>query len=59
MLGVATAVASIARIPGPLVAGFLADFAGLPVAFSVGSVVVLACFLFAFRLFRNHQNQNQ
>jgi MFS transporter, DHA1 family, tetracycline resistance protein len=59
MLGVATAVGSIARIPGPLVAGFVAEFAGLPLAFSVGSVIVMMCFLFAFRLFRNHKSQTQ
>ena len=58
MLGVANAVGSIARIPGPLIAGVVADFAGLPVAFSISAVSVTVCFVFAFRLFRNHNAKN-
>jgi MFS transporter, DHA1 family, tetracycline resistance protein len=55
MLGVAQSVGSIARIPGPLVGGFVAEFAGLNVAFLLSSAVVMVCFFVGFKLFRAHR----
>jgi MFS family permease len=44
MLGIAQAVGSIARIPGPLVGGIVAEFAGLNVAFFISATLVMMCF---------------
>ena len=55
MLGVAQSVGSIARIPGPLFGGVVAEFAGLNVAFFVSAVLVMVCFFIGFKLFRAHR----
>jgi len=52
MMGVAQSVGSIARIPGPLVAGFVADLAGLHAAFLLGSAIVLVAFILGLKVFR-------
>jgi hypothetical protein len=44
MLGIAQSVASIARIPSPLVGGIVAEFAGLDVAFFISAALVMICF---------------
>ncbi|PVX27716.1 MAG: tetracycline resistance MFS efflux pump [Candidatus Bathyarchaeum sp.] len=59
MLGIAQSVGSIARIPGPLIAGLIAEFAGLNVAFWVSAVLVLVCFFLGFKLFRAHRSRGQ
>jgi MFS family permease len=59
MLGIAQSVGSIARIPGPLVAGIVAEFAGLDVAFFISAALVMICFLLGFKLFRAHRSSGQ
>jgi DHA1 family tetracycline resistance protein-like MFS transporter len=59
MLGVAQSVGSIARIPGPLVGGFVAEFAGLNAAFLLSSALVIVCFFVGFKLFRTHRLHDQ
>jgi DHA1 family tetracycline resistance protein-like MFS transporter len=59
MLGIAQSVASIARIPGPLVAGVIVEATGLPVAFFVSSVLVMICVLIGFRLFKGHRARSK
>ncbi len=41
MLGIAQSVGSIARIPGPLIGGFVFELAGLSVAFFISTVLLL------------------
>jgi DHA1 family tetracycline resistance protein-like MFS transporter len=59
MLGIAQSVGSIARIPGPLVAGIVAEFAGLDVAFFISAALVMICFFLGFKLFRAHRQASQ
>jgi MFS family permease len=59
MLGVAQSVGSIARIPGPLVGGFVAEFAGLNAAFILSASIVLIAFVLGFKLFRAHRVRGQ
>lgn len=59
MLGIAQSVASIARIPGPLIAGVIVEATGLPVAFFVSSALVMICVLIGFRLFKGHRARSQ
>lgn len=55
MLGVVQAVGSIARIPGPLFGGLIADYAGLNVAFLVTTAIVFVAFVLGLTVFRNHK----
>ena len=55
MLGVVQSVGSIARIPGPLVGGLIAEFAGLNVAFLLSATLVTIAFVLGFKLFRAHR----
>ena len=59
MLGVSQAVGSIARVPGPLVGGFIAEFAGLNVAFLLSAALVMICFFLGFKLFRANKSSGQ
>ena len=59
MLGIAQSVGSIARIPGPLVGGIVAEFAGLDVAFFISAALVMTCFFLGFKLFRAHRSSGQ
>ena len=59
MLGIAQSVASIARIPSPLVGGIVAEFAGLDVAFFISAALVMICFFLGFKLFRSHRSSGQ
>jgi len=59
MLGVAQSVGSVARIPGPLVGGFVAAVAGLNVAFFLSATLVLICFFVGLTLFRAHKLRGQ
>jgi DHA1 family tetracycline resistance protein-like MFS transporter len=54
MLGVAQSVGSIARIPGPLVGGFVADLAGLPVAFFISGVLLMVASGIGLKAFRSY-----
>jgi DHA1 family tetracycline resistance protein-like MFS transporter len=55
MLGVAQSVGSIARIPGPLIGGFIADLAGLPVAFFISAALLLTASGVGLRAFQSHR----
>ncbi len=57
MLGVAQSVGSIARIPGPLIGGFVAEFAGLNVAFFVSAGLLLIAFVLGFKVFQPHRSR--
>ena len=59
MLGVAQSVGSIARIPGPLVAGLIAEFAGLHLAFFLSASLVMVSFVLGFKIFRAHRSREQ
>lgn len=52
MLGVAQSVGSIARIPGPLVGGLIADVAGLSVAFFISAALLLIASGVGLKAFR-------
>jgi DHA1 family tetracycline resistance protein-like MFS transporter len=59
MLGVAQSVGSIARIPGPLVGGIVAEFAGLNAAFILSTVIVMIAFGLGFTVFQSHRFRGQ
>ena len=59
MLGVTQSVGSIARIPGPLVGGLVAEFAGLNVAFILSASLVLIGFILGFKLLQVHKFDEQ
>lgn len=50
ILGVTNGVASIARVPGPLIAGFLFDFAGSAAPFFASAAILLVAFGFGFKV---------
>jgi DHA1 family tetracycline resistance protein-like MFS transporter len=50
ILGVTNGVASIARVPGPLIAGFLFDFVGSAAPFFASAAMLLVAFSFGFRV---------
>jgi len=52
VLGLAQSVASIARIPGPLLGGLVVELAGLVSSFLVSGGVLLAAFVFGCRVFQ-------
>jgi hypothetical protein len=54
MLGVAQSVGSIARIPGPLVGGFVADLAGLPVAFFISAALLMGASGIGLKAFQSY-----
>jgi len=59
MLGVAQSVGSIARIPGPLVGGLIAEFVGLDVAFLLSATLVMIAFALGFKVFQTHRFRGQ
>jgi len=59
MLGVAQSVGSIARIPGPLVGGLIAEFVGLDVAFLLSTALVMIAFALGFKVFQTHRFRGQ
>jgi MFS family permease len=59
ILGVVQSVGSIARVPGPLVGGLIAEFAGLNVAFLLSAALVMVAFVLGFKLFRAHRFRGQ
>ncbi len=50
-LGVANSVASIATVPGPLIGGFLFQFAGLTAPFFVSGAILIVAFGLRCRVF--------
>ncbi|PVX27659.1 MAG: hypothetical protein CW716_01120 [Candidatus Bathyarchaeum sp.] len=59
ILGVAQGIGSIARIPGPLIGGLIAEYAGLPYAFFLGATLVLIAFVLGFRIFQANGSRDQ
>jgi MFS family permease len=59
MLGVAQSVGSIARIPGPLIGGFVAELAGLPIAFSISTALLLVASGLGLKAFKLHRFRGQ
>ena len=55
MLGVTQSVGSIARIPGPLIGGFVAEIAGLNIAFLLSAGLLLIAFGLGFKVFQAHR----
>jgi len=51
ILGVANSVSSIAYIPGPIIGGFLFEFAGQAIPFFVSSAFLLIAFVVGYRNF--------
>lgn len=54
MLGVAQSVGSIARIPGPLIGGLIAEIAGLNIAFFISAALLLIAFVLGLKVFQAH-----
>jgi DHA1 family tetracycline resistance protein-like MFS transporter len=54
ILGVTNGVASIARVPGPLIAGFLFEFAGTTAPFFASAAMLLVAVGFGFRVRARH-----
>jgi len=50
ILGVTNGIASIARVPGPLIAGFLFEFAGSAAPFFASAAMLMVAFGFGFRV---------
>ena len=53
-LGVTSSVASIATVPGPLIGGFLFEFAGLPAPFLTSAALLIIAFLIGYRVFQSY-----
>ncbi len=52
MLGVAQSMASIARVPGPLIGGLVFEFAGLVAPFFLSATLLMVAFVLGCRVFR-------
>lgn len=50
---------SIARIPGPLVGGLIAEVTGLEGAFLLSAVLVMIAFVLGFKIFQLHKPRGQ
>lgn len=59
ILGVAQGLGSIARIPGPLVGGIIAEFVGLNFAFYLSATIVLIAFILGFIIFQSNNSSCQ
>ncbi len=51
MLGVSQSVSSIARVPGPLIGGFVFEFVGLMAPFLLSSALLVVAFILGCRIF--------
>ena len=51
ILGIASSVASIANIPGPLIIGFVYAFAGSFIPFFISAVMLASAFLIGCRVY--------
>ena len=58
MLGVTQSVSSIARVPGPLIAGFVSDFAGITAPFFVSSFLLLVASILGIRVYIKTKSPN-
>ena len=52
ILGVTQSVSTIARVPGPLVGGFVFEFAGLAAPFFLGASLLVGAFGLGCRVFQ-------
>jgi predicted MFS family arabinose efflux permease len=59
MLGVAQSVGSIARVPGPLIGGFVFQFAGLAAPFFLSATMLLVAFGLSCRVFQACVRRNR
>lgn len=50
MLGVTYSVSSIARVPGPLIGGFVSEFAGLVAPFFLSAILLVIAFVLGVRV---------
>ncbi len=59
MLGFAQSVGSIARVPGPLIGGFVFQFAGLAAPFFLSATMLIAAFGLSCRVFQACVRRNR
>ena len=59
MLGITQSVGSIARVPGPLIGGFIAQYAGLNVAFALSGLIVLFAVVLGLKVFQVYKFRGQ
>lgn len=59
ILGVTQSVSTIARVPGPLVGGFVFEFAGLAAPFFLGASLLVGAFGLGCRVFQTCVTSNQ
>jgi DHA1 family tetracycline resistance protein-like MFS transporter len=59
MLGVAQSVGSIARVPGPLIGGFVFQFAGLAAPFFLSATMLLVAFGLSCQVFQACVRRNR
>lgn len=52
VLGITQSVGSIARIPGPILSGIMAEFLGLNTSFLFGALILIIPFILGCRVFR-------
>ncbi|UCE95742.1 MAG: hypothetical protein JSV51_08550, partial [Candidatus Bathyarchaeota archaeon] len=50
MLGVTQSISTIAMVPGPIVGGFVFEFAGLTAPFFLSAAILLVAFLLGVRI---------
>ncbi|HSQ53626.1 MAG TPA: MFS transporter, partial [Acidobacteriota bacterium] len=59
VLGVAGSVSSIAQIPGPIIGGFLFEFAGQTAPFFASAAILFIAFIIAFKIFFPKRKENK
>lgn len=52
VLGIAQSVSSIARVPGPIIGGFVVEVAGLASSFFLSGIFLIVAFIFGCRTFQ-------
>jgi len=52
VLGIAQSVSSIARVPGPIIGGFVVEFTGLASSFFLSGIFFIVAFIFGCRVFQ-------
>ena len=56
MLGIASSVSSIANIPGPLIIGFIYDFAGPFISFFISTVLLATAAIIGLKVYRRENS---
>jgi MFS family permease len=54
VIGLAWSVASIARVPGPIISGFLFEFSGNPIPFFTSSAMFILASIIGYKTFYRH-----